>query len=69
MSHQDPERGESPVNVRQGFLGRPVLYVLLAGLLLAAIIIIAVVIWAGDEEEPPLDPPGADEEITPENRL
>jgi len=47
---------ETAVEARQGFLGRPVLYVLIGGLVLAAIFIVATQIWNVSE---PLPPEGA----------
>jgi len=43
----------SPVEARQGRLGRPVLMVLIAGLILGAIYVLATTFWAVDEELPP----------------
>ena len=44
---------ETAVEARQGWLDRPMLVVLIAGLILAAIFVIAMNIWSGSEDLPP----------------
>jgi len=44
---------ETAVEARQGWLDRPMLVVLIAGLILAAIFVVAMNIWSGSEDLPP----------------
>lgn len=44
---------QTAVEARQGWLDRPILVVLIAGLVLAAIFVIAMQIWSGTEDLPP----------------
>ncbi|MGD9740769.1 MAG: hypothetical protein AB7O56_01865 [Bauldia sp.] len=44
---------ETGREARQGPLGRPILYVLIGGLILAAIYLIATQIWSNSETLPP----------------
>lgn len=50
---------ETATEARQGEWGRPILYVLIGGLVLAAIVVIGTQIWSGSEDTPP---PGAIED-------
>lgn len=53
---------ETGREARQGPLGRPILYVLIGGLVLAAIYLIATQIWSNTE---PLPPAGQIEDAAP----
>jgi hypothetical protein len=44
---------ETAVEARQGWLDRPMLVVLIAGLVLAAIFVVAMNIWSDSEDLPP----------------
>jgi hypothetical protein len=48
-----PTEVVTPAEARQGRLGRPVLMVLVAGLILGAVYVLATTFWAVDENLPP----------------
>lgn len=48
-----PLHTETAVEARQGWLDRPMLVVLIAGLILAALFVIGMNIWSGSEDLPP----------------
>ena len=66
----DGRHTETATEARQGSLGRPVFYVLVAGLLLAAAFLIGTQLWAGTEDLPEapaaaIEPPAGEELVTP----
>lgn len=70
VSQTDPNRPhtETGAEARQGFLGRPVLYVLVAGLALALLFVVGTQIWSATEEtaaEPAIGEVSADAGVTP----
>ena len=50
---RDPVHTETAAEARQGPLGRPVLYVLIGGLILGGIYLIGTQIWSTSENLPP----------------
>ncbi len=66
----DPNRPhtETGAEARQGFLGRPILYVLIGGLALALVFIVGTQIWSATEDtatEPPIGEVSADAGVAP----